>query len=106
MVVEKRKINKVNVTMLQYQMLTAEQIRNFFVKHHIPLEGEVNLSERILDVAEDAYEFGGKIFALFFDKCINNENNIVITQFNSYEELAECYSLFLIGYNKINTPIS
>lgn len=81
-------------------MLSNLRLENFFVRHSIPLEGEKLLSISEVDRIILSANKIGYPFACFIQSAVlNAERNGIHTFFKSYDDLFECYSFFMIGFN-------
>lgn len=92
--------------MLSFQMLSAEKLREFFERHGIPLAGTKRLSN-IDPLIWDGEQLGGESLLRFLVATIFNEElSVLTTNFDSYEELEDAYTNFLMGYNQTKTTPS
>lgn len=82
-------------------MLNVNTIEVFFTRHNIPLMGEEfrhaqNIDKLFLDAYSICKSFGA--FVLY--TIVNADKTGIKTVFNTYADVEEMYTYFLIGYSK------
>lgn len=81
-------------------ILTEEKIKEFFDNNNIKLKSTESMSDSQVDnVYADAANYGLAFVSFVSFGVFNAEQTALETNYDSWEELHDCYCNFIVGYS-------
>ncbi len=81
-------------------LVSRQAIETYFSKNNLSLAEEKPLSDdRVFQLYTSASELGKGFLCFFHYAVINSDRNGTAINFNSWDDLYECYTEFMIGFS-------
>ena len=82
------------------QVLTLDRLQEFFEKNEIKLKSSENVSDAEADaIFNDAANYGLGFVSFVSFGVFNAEQTAIETNYNSWDDLYDCYCNFVVGYS-------